>query len=262
MAVIGALLGDIAGSRFEFKRPFRLDIRNCELFTKDCEFTDDTVMTLAVKKAILENADLTETMREVGQHYPDCGYGGRFYQWIFGKNPEPYHSYGNGSAMRVSFVGEYFDQLDDVIRAAAKTAEVSHDHPEGIKGAVVTAVCIWMAKHGKTKDEIYDYVLKQYPAEIYEYSIDKDVSYLKKHYRWNETCMGSVPAAMRCFYESDSFDSFMRNLFQLNCDCDTLGAIGGAVAEEYYGGVGFDGMEIIRKYLDDRLWKILILDND
>ena len=113
-----------------------------------------------------------------------------------------------------------------------------------------------MAKHGKTKDEIYDYVLKQYPAETYEYSVDKDLAYLRKHYRWNETCMGSVPAAVRCFYESDSFDSFIRNLFQLNCDCDTLGAIGGAIAEEFYCGVGYDGEEIVRKYLDDRLWEI------
>ena len=256
MAVLGAILGDIAGSRFEFKRPFRLDIQNCELFTKDCEFTDDTVMTLAVKKAVITRADLVKTMKEIGRHYPDCGYGGKFRRWILGEDTKPYNSYGNGSAMRVSFIGEYFNRLEDVVREAEKTAAVTHNHLEGIKGAVATAVCIWMAKNGKTKDEIYDYVIKQYPAETYEYSIDKDLNYLRKHYRWNETCMGSVPAAMRCFYESSSFDGFMRNLFQLNCDCDTLGAIGGAVAEEFYHGIGFDGEEILRRYLDDRLWEI------
>lgn len=257
MAVIGAVLGDIAGSQYEFYRPNHLDWKHCELFTERCTFTDDTVMTLAIKKALQEGKDLTEMMREIGQCYPNSGYGGKFYYWIFGKDPKPYYSLGNGSAMRVSFVGEYFEDVSDVIREAEKTAMVSHNHPEGVKGAVVTAVCIWMARHGKTKQDIYNYVLEQYPAEKYEYSIDKNMEYLEKHYRWNETCMGSVPAAMRCFYESDSYESFMRNVFRLKCDSDTLGAIGGAVAEEFYQGVGFDAELILEKYLDERLYKIL-----
>ena len=200
MAVIGAVLGDIAGSQFEFNRPENLDYKHCELFTNRCSYTDDTIMTLAVKKAILENADFTKTMREVGQPYPYSGYGGRFYEWMYGENPKPYNSFGNGSAMRVSFVGEHFDALEDVISMAEKSAEVTHNHPEGIKGAVVTAVCIWMARHGKTKEDIFQYVLEQYPAEKYEYSIAVPLDELEKIYQWNETCMGSVPAAMRCFY--------------------------------------------------------------
>lgn len=258
MAVIGAVLGDISGSQYEFSRPENLDTLNCELFTEKCKFTDDTVMTLGVKKAILEKKDLKNTMRELGRLYPDSGYGGNFYHWIFDSDPKPYNSFGNGSAMRVSFVGEYFEDVSDVIREAKKTAVVSHNHPEGIKGAVVTAVCIWMAKHGKTKQDIYEYVLEQYPAEKYEFSIDKNLKYLEKHYKWNETCMASVPVAMRCFYESSSFETFMRNIFRLHCDSDTLGAIGGAVAEEFYHGTGFDSESILRKYLDDRLYKILI----
>ena len=206
MAVIGAVLGDIAGSQFEFNRPENLDYKHCELFTNRCSYTDDTIMTLAVKKAILENADFTKTMREVGQPYPYSGYGGRFYEWMYGENPKPYNSFGNGSAMRVSFVGEHFDALEDVISMAEKSAEVTHNHPEGIKGAVVTAVCIWMARHGKTKEDIFQYVLEQYPAEKYEYSIAVPLDELEKIYQWNETCMGSVPAAMRCFYESDSYE--------------------------------------------------------
>lgn len=257
MAVIGAVLGDIAGSQYEFYRPDDLDWKRCELFTEKCTFTDDTVMTLAIKKALQEESNLTETMREIGQCYPNSGYGGNFYHWIFGKNPKPYYSFGNGSAMRVSFVGEYFEDVADVIREAEKTAMVSHNHPEGVKGAVVTAVCIWMAKRGKTKQDIYDYVLEQYPAEKYEYSIDKNMEYLEKHYRWNETCMGSVPVAMRCFYESDSYENFIRNVFRLKCDSDTLGVIGGAAAEEFYQGVGFDAESILEKYLDERLYKIL-----
>lgn len=257
MAVIGAILGDIAGSQFEFFRPDNLDYKHCELFTNYCSFTDDTVMTLAVKKAILEGVDFVKTMRAIGQPYPHAGYGEKFYDWIYGGNPKPYNSFGNGSAMRVSFVGEYFDTLEDVISWAEKSAEVTHNHPEGIKGAVVTAVCIWMAKHGKSKEEILQYVLEQYPAEKYEYSIAVPLNELERIYRWNSTCMGSVATAMRCFYESDSYESFLRNVFRLNCDSDTLAAIGGAVAEEYYGGTGLDEDGILKRYLDRRLYELV-----
>ena len=260
MAVIGAVLGDIAGSQFEFNRPENLDYKHCELFTNRCSYTDDTIMTLAVKKAILADADFTKTMREVGQPYPYSGYGGRFYEWMYGENPKPYNSFGNGSAMRVSFVGEHFDALEDVISMAEKSAEVTHNHPEGIKGAVVTAVCIWMARHGKTKEDIFQYVLEQYPAEKYEYSIAVPLDKLEKIYQWNETCMGSVPAAMRCFYESDSYESFLRNVFRLKCDSDILAAIGGAVAEEYYGWTEFyNEDELLKKYLDANLYNLVKL---
>ncbi len=260
MAVIGAILGDIAGSQFEFNRPENLDYKHCELFTSRCSYTDDTIMTLAVKKAILENADFTKTMREVGQPYPYSGYGGRFYEWMYGENPKPYNSFGNGSAMRVSFIGEHFDALEDVISMAEKSAEVTHNHPEGIKGAVVTAVCIWMARHGKTKEDIFQYVLEQYPAEKYEYSIAVPLDELEKIYQWNETCMGSVPAAMRCFYESDSYESFLRNVFRLKCDSDPFAAIGGAVAEEYYGWTEFyNEDELLKKYLDANLYNLVKL---
>ena len=136
----------------------------------------------------------------------------------------------------------------------------THNHPEGIKGAVVTAVCIWMARHGKTKEDIFQYVLEQYPAEKYEYSIAVPLDELEKIYQWNETCMGSVPAAMRCFYESDSYESFLRNVFRLKCDSDTLAAIGGAVAEEYYGWTGFyNEDELLKKYLDANLYNLVKL---
>lgn len=255
MAIKGAILGDIAGSQYEFSRPKAPG--SCSLFTDRCSFTDDTVMSLALKKAIDGNLDYADTMREIGRYYPGCGYGGRFGKWIRQDEAKAYGSYGNGSAMRVSYVADYYDDLEMVKKAAAETARVSHDHPEGIKGAVTTAVCIWMAKHGKGKQDIYEYVLAQYPPDQYRFSIDQPVDDLKKHYRWNETCMGSVPVAMRCFYESSDFESFMRLLFQLDCDMDTLGAIGGGVVEEYYRDVGFDGDQVIRRYLDKRLTEIL-----
>ena len=141
-------------TQFEFNRPKDLDWENVQLYNKDnCNFTDDTVMTLAIKKAIVEGKDLVDTMVAVGRHYPNSGYGGRFYSWINTNNHSPYNCWGNGSAMRVSFIGEYYDDYDMMQDMARRSAEVSHNHPEGIKGAVVTATCIWMARHGKTKDE-------------------------------------------------------------------------------------------------------------
>lgn len=259
MAVKGAVLGDILGAQFEFDRPKNLDWKNVPLAEGDAiGFTDDTVMTLAIKKALITGANLVETMVSVGREYPFSGYGGRFYNWINGDNHEPYNSWGNGSAMRVAFVGEYYEDFDEMKRMAEATAVVSHNHPEGIKGAVVTATCIWMARRGKSKQEIYDYVLEQYPIDEYEYSIGYSLDEIRPRYKWNESCQGSVPAAMRCFYESTDYESFIRNIFSLECDSDTFGAIAGGVAEEFYGGFGsVDAEGILEKYLDEYLMDIL-----
>ena len=257
MAIIGAILGDIAGSQYEYDRPKDLDWEMCELFTKECSFTDDTVMTLAVKNAIDQNLDFETAMRQLGKNYPYCGYGNTFFEWIFCTNPHPYNSFGNGAAMRVSYIGEFFEKFEDVVAYSKKSAEVSHNHPEGIKGAVTTAVCVWMAKHKKSKNEIYEYVLSQYQPEQYPFSIDKELSYLEQYYSWDVKCQTSVPVAMRCFYESESYESFLRNVFRLECDMDTLCAIGGGVAEEYYGKTGFKNHKILEYYLDERLMQIL-----
>ncbi|MCR5771428.1 MAG: ADP-ribosylglycohydrolase family protein [Butyrivibrio sp.] len=259
MAIKGAVLGDILGSQYEFHRPKNLDWKNIPLLTNGkAKFTDDSVMMLAIKKAIIEDADLVDTMVSVGRQYPYCGYGGKFFLWINGNRHKPYNSWGNGSAMRVAFVGDYYEDYDEMQRMAEATAVVSHNHPEGIKGAVVTATCIWMAKHGKTKQEIYDYVLEEYPVNEYEYSIGYSLGEIRPRYKWNESCQGSVPAAMRCFYESTDYESFMRNIYSLECDSDTFGAIAGGVAEEYYHGFGdVDADGILRKQLDDFLWDIL-----
>ena len=260
MAVKGAVLGDILGSQYEFDRPLDLDWKNVPLISGlPMGFTDDTVMTLAIKKAIVEGLDLTDTMVRIGRRYPNCGYGGRFYSWINDEDHRPYNSWGNGSAMRVAFVGEYYEGYDEMQRMAEATAVVSHDHPEGIKGAVVTATCIWMARHGKTRQEIYDYVLEQYPVNKYEYSIGYSLDEIRTRYVWNESCQGSVPAAMRCFYESSDYESFIRNIYSLQCDSDTFGAIAGGVAEEFYGGFGdVDAEGILEEYIDDELMEILI----
>ncbi len=260
MAVKGAILGDILGSQYEFDRPKNLDWKQVPLVGKrKIGFTDDTVMTLAVKKAILEKTDLVETMVAEGRKYPFSGYGERFFRWINGENHCPYHSWGNGSAMRTAFVGEYYEDYEEMQKMASAVAAVSHDHPEGIKGAVVTATCIWMAKHGKSKQEIYDYVLEQYPKETYEYSIAYSLDEIRPRYVWSESCQGSVPAAMRCFYESHDYESFIRNIFSLECDSDTFGAIAGGVAEEFYGGFGeVDADGILKEYLDEEMYGIFL----
>lgn len=260
MAILGAVVGDILGSQYEFGRPKNLDWKHVPLIHErgGVEFTDDTVMALAIKKALDQNLDLVETMVDVGKRYPNCGYGGRFYHWINSGDHSPYGSWGNGSAMRAAYVGEFYEDFEQMQAVAAETAAVSHNHPEGIKGAVVTATCIWMARHGRNKQEIYDYVLREYPAEKYPFSIDKDMEYLRKHYRWTEKCSDTVPAAMRCFLESTDYESFIRNIFSLECDSDTFGAIAGGMAEEFYHGFGsLDGEKIAKEYLTEELWDIL-----
>ena len=259
MAVKGAVLGDILGSQYEFGRPKDLDWKHVPLIIGlPMSFTDDTVMTLAVKKAIQEKKDFVDSMVELGRKYPDCGFGGNFYYWITTDDHAPYQSWGNGSAMRTAYIGEAIEDYDEMQETAAKAAAVSHDHPEGIKGAVVTSTCIWMAKHGCTKQEIYDYVLREYPKKKYKYSIGYSLDEMRPRYEWDVSCQGSVPAAMRCFYESTDYESFIRNIFSLPCDSDTFGAIAGGVAEEFYHGFGtIDADSILKEYLDEYLWKLL-----
>jgi type I restriction enzyme M protein len=262
MAVKGAVVGDILGSQYEFDRPRNLDWQRVPLISdiRPIRFTDDAVMTLAVKKAIAEGADLVNTLVEIGRKYPDCGYGGTFYMWILGSDHSPYFSWGNGSAMRTSYIGEAFDDYAEMQNKAAVAAAISHNHPEGIKGAVVTSTCIWMAKHGKSKHEIYDYVIQQYPVKDYPYSIGYSLDEIRTRYKWDVSCQGSVPVAMRCFYESTDYESFIRNIYSLPCDSDTFGAIAGGVAEEFYNGFGsVDADKILQKYLTKELYNILLL---
>lgn len=261
MAIKGAVLGDILGAQYKFDRPKDLDWEHVALLSdQGVGFTDDSVMSLAIKKALVEGKDLVETMVSVGREYPFCGYGERFYNWINGESHEPYNSWGNGSAMRVSFVGEYYEDYEEMQKMAEATAVVSHNHPEGVKGAVVIATCVWMAGHGKSKQEIYNYVLEQYPKEDYEYSIGYSLDEIRPRYVWTESCQGSVPAAMRCFYESRDYESFLRNVFSLECDSDTFGAIAGGVAEKFYKGFGnIDAEGLLKTYLTPDLYEILVM---
>ena len=195
----GAIIGDIAGSKYEWHS---IKTKEFPFISEGCRFTDDTVMTVAVAKALLKargeqksfKAILAETMQDFGRRYPRAGYGGRFRDWIRAENPRPYGSLGNGSAMRVSPCGLIAVTLEEALDLAKASAEVTHDHPEGIKGAVVTAMCVWMAKHGKSKQDIYAYMLSEYPPKVYPFS-GMSMQELKKKYTRDITCQTSVPVA-------------------------------------------------------------------
>ena len=257
MAVIGAILGDISGSQYEHRRPKDLDYKNYDIFTDNCSFTDDTVMTLATKLAVTINIPFANTYRELGRKYPYVGYGGRFKRWLYSDDAGAYNSFGNGSAMRCSYIGEHFNTEKEVTEWAIKTAECTHDHPEGIKCAVVTTMCIYMVRTGASKADVFEYVKRQYPKDSYEYSVEYRIEDYKDTYRWDVSCQGSVPVAVRCFLESDNYESFIRNVYSLSCDVDTLCAIGGGIAEEFYHGTGLDEDELLQRYLDDCLYQLV-----
>ena len=250
----GAIIGDIAGSRFEFNNYRKKDF---ELFAKNCFFTDDTVMTLAVAKAILqcggnysrlqETAALT--MRKVGRHYPGCGYGGRFNVWMFSDNMPAYHSYGNGSAMRVSAAAYAANNREQTKELSRAVTAVTHNHPEGIKGAESVAVLIYDALQGA------DMKALRGVAESY-YSLNFTIDGIRPSYAFNETCQNTVPQAIEAFLESASFEDAIRIAVSVGGDSDTLAAITGSIAEAYYG-VPEDMKKKAEGYLDTRLLNIL-----
>lgn len=257
MAIKGAIIGDIIGSQYEFKKPKEFNYQTAPLFSEKCRFTDDTILTLATKSAILHNTSFAEAYKTFGRKYEEVGFGGFFYHWLMDDTLEGYNSFGNGSAMRVSYVADYYNKLEDVLKYSEKTAICTHNHPEGIKGAKVIAKCIWMAKNGLSKEEILKYAIEQYPSEQYIYSPQYSIKDIKDRYKWNDTCQGSVPVAIRCVYESNTYIEFIRNVFKLNCDMDTICTIGGGIAEELFGGTGLKDDDILKKFLDDELYIVL-----
>ena len=234
----GAILGDIIGSPFEFDRGDKT--KNFDLFSKGCDFTDDSVMTIAVGEALLavgpeatvkeiEEAVVTN-MQDWGKRYPYAGYGGRFRYWLRERNPKPYGSYGNGSAMRVSAAGWLYDSMERTREVARATANVTHNHPEGIKGAEATAGAIYMARNGSSKEEIKEYIEREF-----HYNLDRTLDEIRPGYHMDETCQRTVPEAIIAFLESKDFEDAIRNAVSLGGDTDTLGAITGSIAEAFYG---------------------------
>lgn len=276
--MLGAIIGDIVGSRFEFHNSKTKDF---ELFYPTCRFTDDSVMTMAVGAALMEaqetgllqaggaslgGTDLERTdhtsehaaagtdsrtssdraavadstppalenlfvkhMQKLGRAYPNAGYGGRFYDWIFMRDPRPYNSWGNGSGMRVSPCGEIARSLGEAAYLARKSAAVTHDHPEGIRGAEAIATAVFLARSGRSKEEIREHI------ERYYYSIDFTLDEIRLGYQFDVSCQGSVPQALEAFFESNGFEDAIRNAISIGVDSDTIGAMTGSIAESYYG---------------------------
>ena len=253
--MIGAIVGDIVGSRFEWNN---IKTKEFDFLTYSCEFTDDSVMSLAVAKALLDcGGDYSnlgvltvKSMQDIGRPYPNCGYGGMFCTWMYSNNPKPYNSFGNGAAMRVSACGFAANTLDEAVELSRRVTEVTHNHPEGIKGANATVVCIFLAREGKNILEIRDYVNKHY------YPMNFTLDGIRGSYQFNETCQATVPQAIMAFLESSSFEDAIRNAISIGGDSDTLAAITGGIAEAYYG-VPTDIRKHTLTFLDERLLGIL-----
>lgn len=240
----GAIIGDIVGSKYEFNN---IKTKEFPLFSPGCDFTDDTIMTVAVAKAILLRRDdlfrktengkpfqdtLIQVMQDFGRRYPNPtgAYGGRFLNWLRQDDPKPYGSYGNGSAMRVSPCGLIAVTMEEALTLARASAVVSHDHPEGIKGAEAVAAAVFLAKSGKTKAEIGNYISEHY------YDLDFTLDSIRETYQFDVSCQGSVPQAIVAFLESEDFEDAIRNAISIGGDCDTTGAITGSIAWLYYAG--------------------------
>ena len=253
--MLGAIIGDVAGSRFEFRNRLSKDFT---FFTPECEFTDDTVMTCAVALALTASkedwSDLPEqavaAMQGVGRRFPNCGYGARFIRWMFTDDPEPYGSCGNGSAMRVSPVGFAAKDVGEAKKLAAAVTCVSHDHPEGLKGAEATAVAIVLARQGKTKEEIRAAMEEYYDLGT---TVDEYRAQWSGHGR--EICQVSVPQALACFLEGESFEDVIRNCISIGGDSDTIAAIAGGIAEAYFG-IPDEIREKVLAFLPDSLQEI------
>jgi ADP-ribosyl-[dinitrogen reductase] hydrolase len=263
--LLGAIIGDIVGSRFEGSNHKGKDF---ELFDEECRATDDSVMTLAIAKAIMETEKIMNSeddgmndyysllekmtvrcMQKIGRKYPYVGYGWWFSYWIFSDDPKPYNSFGNGAAMRISPVGHIAITESDVIKLSEVVTAVTHNHKEGIKGAEAVAMAIYMVRHGYTKEEIRQRIERDY------YPLDFTIEGIKDTYLFDASCQNTVPQAIVAFLESVSFEDAIRNAVSIGGDSDTIAAITGSIAEAYYT-VPEDLKEKALTYLDDELYSI------
>ena len=256
----GAILGDIIGSPYEFDRSSKT--KDFPLFSPESRFTDDTVMTVAVADAFLScpagasdeaiRQQLIRSMQRFGRLHPGIGYGAKFFSWLMSEDPQPYGSWGNGSAMRVSSAGWLFNDLDTVLNMARLSAEVSHDHPEAIKGAQATAAAVFLARTGNSKDEI-----KAYIESVFGYDLSRTCDEIRPGYRHDVSCRGTVPEAITAFLEGTGFEDVIRTAVSLGGDCDTLTCIAGSMAEAFYG-VPDELKQTCRQYLSADLADVLL----
>ena len=239
--MLGAITGDIIGSRFE---RHNLKSRKFTLFTHDSVFTDDTVLTVAIADAVLSGVKYEEKVRKYALRYPLAGYGGTFKKWMTGLIRGPYNSWGNGSAMRVSPIGYAYDTEAEVLWEAKKSAEITHNHEEGIKGAQTVAMVIFLARQGKSKPKI-----KAYIESTFGYDLSRKLDDIRPDYSFDVSCQGSVPEAIIAFLESTNFEDAIRNAISIGGDSDTIASMAGAMAEAFYGDIPADIISLTRKRL-------------
>ena len=227
--MLGVIAGDIIGSSHE-RSPRKTT--HFALFDSHSRFTDDSVLTLATAHAILTGQSYESAYREFGRRYPDAGYGGSFFQWLFTPHSRPYQSWGNGSAMRVAPIGLAFDTTDQVLREAERSASVTHDHPEGIRGAQATALAVFIARTGGSREEIRREISRRFG-----YDLERTVDDIRPNYAFDVSCQGSVPEAIVAFLDSTDFESSVRLAVSLGGDSDTQAAIAGGIAHAFYRDV-------------------------
>ncbi len=246
--MFGAIAGDIIGSVYE-RNPVK--VTNFPLFDEGSRYTDDSVLTIAVADCIMNNKEYGKTIQDYARKYPGAGYGGNFFQWIFSDKRKPYNSWGNGSAMRVSPVGFAFNTQQKVMEEAKKSAEVTHNHPEGIKGAQATAMCVHLALAGKSKEEI-----KAFIEKTFHYDLSRSIAEIKPYYNFDVSCQGSVPEAIIAFLESENFESAVRMAISLGGDSDTQACITGAIAHAFYKKIPSNIMQKIQEILPRELYQV------
>jgi ADP-ribosylglycohydrolase len=247
--MIGVIAGDIIGSVHERAMRKSMDF---PLFDPLCQFTDDTVLTVATAHAILTGTSYEAAYREFGRQHPDAGYGGSFYGWLIAEEPRPYNSWGNGSAMRVAPVGFAFNNVDDVLREAERSAAVTHNHVEGIKGAQATALAVYMARTGASREEIRKELMGRF-----DYDLNRTVEQIRPGYRWDVACQRSVPEAIVAFLDSSSVEDAIRLAVSLGGDADTQAAIAGGIAEAFYRYVPDSIVLAVRERLDARFIEVI-----
>lgn len=247
--MIGAIAGDIVGSVYEWAN---IKTKEFELFSHDAFFTDDSVLTVALADAILNDADYGAVMKSYYFRYPDSGYGGSFHQWAQSDQSTPYNSWGNGSAMRTSPVGYVYPNLEETRSKARYYASFTHNHPEGIKGAEATAAAIYLARTGEPKAGVRKYI-----SNTFGYDLTQTLDEIRPTYTFDVSCQGTVPQAMVAFLESTSFEDAIRNAISLGGDSDTLACITGSIAEAFYGGVTDRVYNNVMNRLDPELKEVV-----
>jgi ADP-ribosyl-[dinitrogen reductase] hydrolase len=249
LKVFGAIAGDVIGSAYEWNRIKTTDF---PLFSESSVFTDDTVLTIAAAFAILNHQPFEKMFREFALKYPDRSYGGRFVAWIQNEKMGPYYSWGNGSAMRVSPVGFSAESEGSVLDKAKTCSEVTHNHPEGIKGAQATALAIYLCRNGKTKDEIRGRI-----ETTFNYNLTRKLDEIRPTYSFDESCQGTVPEAIIAFLESEDFESAIRNAVSLGGDSDTLACITGGIADAFYNAIPEYIISEVKNRLPEEFLKII-----